>query len=149
MLKRFARSLFRARTTAPARRQPRQVRGDPADATGRWAIEIPWPGDECTWFNPFVAEDGKSPLTFATAQQARNFRLQRGLSKGSRIVQPPRWRLPPDALPVPPSARELLLRDEMGEAVRRRNEEFIRRWELPEGDRADEEGLSRQLGRTP
>lgn len=126
MLKRLARSMFRARTAHPAPGSSAQVTGGPADATGRWAIELPWLGDECRYFNPFMEEDGKTPLTFATVQEARNFRLRQGGLRGSRIVQPPCWRLPPDALPTPPSARELELRDEMREAVKRRNDAFMK-----------------------
>jgi hypothetical protein len=146
---RLVRSLLRTVATDAARGGPAPDSGGPADLTGRWAIEMPWRGDECSYYNPFVAEDGKTPLTFATVQEARNFRLRRGGLRGSRIVQPPRWRLPPDALPTPPTARELLLRDEMREAVRRRNEKLSQRARSTEDDRAYDEEMSRQLGLHP
>lgn len=149
MLKRLARCFFDVRTADAAPGGPARDSGGPADLTGRWAIEVPWLGDECSYYNPLVAEDGKTPLTFTTVQEARNFRLRRGGLRGSRIVQPPRWRLPPDALPTPPTARELQLRDEMREAVKRRNEKLSQRAQSPGDDRADDEETARQLGLRP
>lgn len=149
MLTRLARSMFGRRTADAAPGCPAQDSGGPADLTGRWAIEVPWLGDECSYYNPFVAENGRTPLTFATIQEATNFRLRRGGLGGSRIVQPPRWRLPPDALPTPPTARELQLRDEMREAVKRRNEGLSQRAQSSADDRAYDEEMARQLGLRP
>lgn|GEM_PF-4974622 len=62
---------------------------------GRWAVEAPWPGDECNWWIPFTEDDGLTELTFATKAEANSYLYARNLQDHCRVVQIARWTLPP------------------------------------------------------
>lgn len=105
----------------------------PAVDSGRWRIELPWQGDECDYYNPLHER------TFASFEEAEDYRLARPDLAGARIVRDRPWRLPPDTEPDQTWA----VIQELREAVKRRDAAAL------EPPTVDDYEMARRLGLRP